>query len=118
LKLPNVSVGDALTFSDDFRQLRYSSEARRITLMATMNISLPDPLREFVERCVAEGGYHTVSEYFRELVRADQRRRAAGRIEGLMLEGVNSGPATPLTRQDIEAVKLCGLERIRRRKAG
>lgn len=37
--------------------------------MATMNISLPDPLREFVEDEVERRGYATVSEYMRDLVR-------------------------------------------------
>jgi antitoxin ParD1/3/4 len=84
--------------------------------MATMNISLPDPMREFVEQCVTEGGYSTVSEYFRELVRADQKRKAEERLEQLLLEGLNSGPSTPLTKQDIEAVKRRGLERLRRQR--
>ena len=35
----------------------------------TMNISLPEALRDFVEEAVAEGGYSSVSEYMRELVR-------------------------------------------------
>jgi len=37
--------------------------------MATMNISLPDPLREFVEDQVEEGGFASVSEFMRDLVR-------------------------------------------------
>lgn len=44
--------------------------------MPTMNISLPDPMKRFVEQQVATGSYSSVSEYVRELVRADQRRRA------------------------------------------
>ena len=59
--------------------------------MATMNISLPDPLREFVEKCVREGDYSTASEYFRELVRADQKRKAEERLEQLLVEGLNPG---------------------------
>ena len=36
--------------------------------MATMNISLPDPLKDYVEARVLEEGYATTSEYFRDLV--------------------------------------------------
>ena len=58
--------------------------------MATMNISLPDTLRRFVENRVAEGDFGTVSEYIRELVRADQKRRAQERLEELLVEGLES----------------------------
>jgi len=59
--------------------------------MTTMNISLPDAMRAFVEQKVASGGYSTASEYIRELVRADQKRAAQERLEALLLEGLNSG---------------------------
>ena len=84
--------------------------------MATMNISLPDPLRAFVEEQVSVGGYSTVSEYFRELVRADQKRKAGERLESLLLEGLNSGPAKPLTKTDLDEVKRVVRERIAKRK--
>ena len=44
--------------------------------MQTMNISLPDPMKQYVEEQVSAGGYSSASEYVRELVRADQKRRA------------------------------------------
>ncbi len=43
--------------------------------MATMNISLPDKLKSYVDNRVAKDGYGTASEYFRELIRQDQQRR-------------------------------------------
>ena len=42
--------------------------------MATMNISLPEPLKEYVDRKVSEAHYGTASEYVRELIRRDQDR--------------------------------------------
>ena len=39
--------------------------------MQTMNISLPDPLKDFVDHQIAEGRYSSVSEYIRELIRDD-----------------------------------------------
>jgi len=42
--------------------------------MSTMNISLPDSLKDFVDAQVAERGYGTSSEYVRELIRRDQDR--------------------------------------------
>lgn len=55
--------------------------------MGTMNISLPDSLREFVDRQVEQGSYGTSSEYVRELIRRDQERL---RLRALLLEGAES----------------------------
>ncbi len=84
--------------------------------MATMNISLPDPLREFVETSVRDGSYSTVSEYFRELVRADQKQKAEQRLEKLLLEGLHSSPAKLLTKADLDKVRKVVKQRIMERK--
>jgi len=55
--------------------------------MGTMNISLPDPLRDFVEERVAEGGYGTSSEYVRELIRRDKDRV---QLRSMLIEGARS----------------------------
>jgi antitoxin ParD1/3/4 len=59
--------------------------------MTTLNISLPESMRAFIEEQVATGGYSTASEYIRQLVREDQKRAAQERLEALLLEGINSG---------------------------
>jgi len=55
-----------------------------------MNISLPEDLKEYVERQTRRG-YSTPSEYVRELIREDQKRRATERLDALLLEGLDSG---------------------------
>jgi antitoxin ParD1/3/4 len=55
--------------------------------MSTMNISLPDSLKSFVDEQVANRGYGTSSEYLRELIRRDQDR---ARLRALLLEGATS----------------------------
>lgn len=62
--------------------------------MGTMNISLPESLKTFVEEQVAERGYGTTSEYVRELIRDDQDRR---RLRNLLLEGAASPPSEPVS---------------------
>jgi antitoxin ParD1/3/4 len=81
-----------------------------------MNISLPDPLRVFVEECVSQGGYSTISEYFRELVRAEQKRKAEEKLQTLLLEGVNSGPTKPLTKHEIDEIRRVVRQRALARK--
>lgn len=59
--------------------------------MDTMNIALPESMKQFVQERVTEGGYSSTSEYVRELIRSDQRRKAEERIDALLLEGLDSG---------------------------
>ena len=53
-------------------------------LMSTMNISLPDTLKSFVDQQVSTRGYGTSSEYVRELIRKDQDRL---QLRALLLAG-------------------------------
>ena len=55
--------------------------------MSTMNISLPQALKSFVDDQVSAGGYSTSSEYVRELIRKDQGRE---RLHSLLVEGAAS----------------------------
>lgn len=72
--------------------------------MTTMNISLPEEMKSFVETQVQQGGYSTVSEYLRELIRDAQKKRIAEeRLERLLLEGINSGPGIEVTPEYWEA---------------
>lgn len=84
--------------------------------MATMNISLPDALREYVETEVREGGYSTASEYFRQLLREDQKRRAQERLEALLLEGLES-PSATMTSDDWADLRRRVIERHERRSS-
>jgi antitoxin ParD1/3/4 len=59
--------------------------------MASLNISLPQSLKDYVEDQVKANGYSTPSEYVRELLRQDQQRRTEQRLEELLLQGLNSG---------------------------
>ena len=60
--------------------------------MSTMNISLPEAMKTFVDEQVSERGYSTSSEYVRELIRRDQDRM---QLRGLLLAGASSSPAAP-----------------------
>ncbi len=61
--------------------------------MSTMNISLPESLKQFVDTQIQERGYGSSSEYVRDLIRRDQVRQAERRLAALILEGLESGPA-------------------------
>lgn len=65
--------------------------------MQTMNISLPDPMKEYVEEQVSSGGYSSASEFVRELLRSDQKRRAKEALEQTLMAALQEGEAVEAT---------------------
>lgn len=61
--------------------------------MSTMNISLPDALKVFVDQQVNVRGYGTSSEYVRELIRKDQDIQ---RLREMLLDGASSAATAPV----------------------
>ena len=57
--------------------------------MSTMNVSLPDELKAYVDDQVGEGGYGSTSEYLRDLIRRDKYRQQLRRA---LLDGAASAP--------------------------
>lgn len=70
--------------------------------MSTMNISLPDSLKSFVDEQVSERGFGTSSEYVRELIRKDQDRQ---QLRGLLLAGAASAPGSPASSAYFESLR-------------
>ena len=85
--------------------------------MQSMNISLPDPLKQFVEGQISTGRYSSASEYVRELIRADEKQKAADQLEALLLEGLN-GAKGELTPADWSAIRKEALAKVEARKHG
>ncbi len=81
--------------------------------MDTMNIALPDTMKQYVHDQVAQGGYSSVSEYVRELIRTDQTQKARQALEVEILKGLNSGESSPMTDDDWQAIR----QEVRRRHA-
>ncbi len=67
--------------------------------MTSMNISLPESLKLFVEEQVSRSGYSTASEYLRELIREAQRREERKDLEAKLLAGLQS-PSSAMTADD------------------
>lgn len=79
--------------------------------MSTMNISLPDSLKAFVDEQVNQRGYGTSSEYVRELIRKDQDRV---QLRELLLAGAASAPGSPADASYFEGLRA----RVRTRRSG
>jgi len=82
--------------------------------METMNISLPEPLKRYVDAQIAAGRYSSASEYVRELIQEDEKRKAEEGLESLLLEGLQ-GEETELTSADWKDVRKEALARIQAR---
>jgi len=84
--------------------------------MPTMNVSLPEKMKEYVEEQSREEGYSTTSEYIRALIREDRKRRAQEKLEELLLEGLDSGEPEPWTEEDWKEIRMEVQERLRAQK--
>lgn len=84
--------------------------------MDTMNIALPENMKQFVRQQVAKGGYSSVSEYIRELIRTDEKENARAALESEILKGLQSGDSTPMTDQDWREIRGEVRKRHARRK--
>ncbi|KQT44972.1 type II toxin-antitoxin system ParD family antitoxin [Devosia sp. BK] len=71
--------------------------------MATMNVSLPGPMKDWVEAQAQTGRYANASDYVRDLIRKDQERSdKISTMQRYVDEGLASGAGT-LTREGIFA---------------
>ncbi|GGY76271.1 type II toxin-antitoxin system ParD family antitoxin [Marinobacter zhanjiangensis] len=60
--------------------------------MATMNVSLPEPMKDWVESQTRTGRYANTSDYVRDLIRKDQdRAEKIAHMQQLVSEGLDSG---------------------------
>ena len=76
--------------------------------MATMNVSLPDLLKQHVENRVASGEYASASDYVRDLIRKDEdAKRKAAEYRRLVEQGINSG----VTEKTFDQAWQAGIER-------
>jgi antitoxin ParD1/3/4 len=88
---------------------------KKENFMDSMNISLPEPLKQFVDGQIASGRYSSASEYVRELIRDDEKRKTQERLEALLLEGLQ-GEERELTRDDWARIRDQAIAQVQARK--
>ncbi|MHB8231199.1 MAG: type II toxin-antitoxin system ParD family antitoxin [Vulcanimicrobiaceae bacterium] len=87
--------------------------------MKTINVSVPEPLEEFVQQKVASGGYSSASEVVREGLRLlqqydDERLRT---LRAAIRKGMESGEGRLLDEISTDEIAQRGNERLRRAQA-
>ncbi len=88
------------------------NEERSFMPSATINIAVPENMKAEVEEVIAVDGYNNTSEFFRDMFRQYKQTRAQRKLEALLLEGLESGPVTPWTKEDLEAIRDRAFKRI------
>lgn len=81
----------------------------------TMNVSMPRALKAFIQERT-RGRFGNVSEYFRDLIRKDQQMAEQERLEKLLLEGLESGPAEDWTDEDWARIRTRVAARLGKKK--
>ena len=82
----------------------------------TMNISLTEGLKSFVDGRIKARGYSSTSEYVRELVRRDEELAKEERFRALIQEGLDS-PPDPRPWSELRESLLASSQMSKRRKA-
>ncbi|BAZ40739.1 putative addiction module antidote protein, CopG/Arc/MetJ family [Calothrix sp. NIES-4101] len=83
--------------------------------MTTLNISLPEAMRAFIDEEVAKGGYSTASEYIRDLIRQAQKKAEEKKLEAMLLEGLDSGESIEVTDEWWEQKRSQIMQRFQRK---
>ena len=74
-----------------------------MTQMATLNVSMPDAMREWIDAQIESGEYANASDYVRDLIRHDQRERDAIRLA--LIDGERSGKSSRSVKQIAQQAK-------------
>ncbi len=69
--------------------------------MATMNVSLPDPMKEWVESQIESGHYSNVSDYVRDLIRRDQEYQDKREI---LVKALIAGEKSGVSKRTIDDI--------------
>ena len=78
----------------------------KVIIMATMNISVPDPMKDWVQSQVNEGAYANTSDYVRDLIRQDQENRSKLKaLQNAITAGIESGASDKSFDQIINQVR-------------
>jgi antitoxin ParD1/3/4 len=75
------------------------------SMNTTIHLPLSDALSNFVNEQTVTQGYADPAEYIAALLSAEQKKKVQEKIDKLLLEGVNSGPAKPMTDAHWQALQ-------------
>ena len=84
--------------------------------MTKLTISLPGPLKAFVDEQVKNGNSESVNAYISAVLSAAQKQQAEEKLVALVQQAEASGRATPWSAQKMESIRQEGMKRLDREK--
>ncbi|OGT73098.1 MAG: addiction module antitoxin [Gammaproteobacteria bacterium RIFCSPLOWO2_02_FULL_56_15] len=69
--------------------------------MATMNVSIPDQMREWVESQIASGVYSNASDYIRDLIRRDQEYKDKREV---LIRALETGKKSGISNRAVDEI--------------
>ncbi len=82
--------------------------------MSTIDLTLPEPMKAYVEKQVAQNGFKNAADFIISLVETHQHRQLRAEVESLLLERID-GPFEEWTDQDVEDIRREGTALINQR---
>ncbi|MBC7820378.1 MAG: type II toxin-antitoxin system ParD family antitoxin [Planctomycetaceae bacterium] len=73
--------------------------------METISLELSGSLKQFADRRAEQGGFESLGEYVRELIRLDQRQTAQSLLEAELIQGVESGVSQEMTADEWDELR-------------
>lgn len=82
-----------------------------------MHVALPRPLKDWVDRQVAQGGYGTAGEYIREVLRRERAQQGLRRrIDSRLLDGIEDDAEAEMTLRDWDDIRKTARARAAKKK--
>ncbi len=85
-------------------------------MSSKFNISIPSPLKKWVDRQAADKGYPSADDFVLEVLRREQALEQREKIDAKLTAAINSGPSAPMTSKDWDHIRLVGRRRARERR--
>jgi len=80
--------------------------------MASLNVSMPEPMREYVDERTEKGNFGTPTEYIRSLIRQDQKEREQQLLEKKLLEALDDDRVEEVTAEFFERLRAFATEKV------
>jgi antitoxin ParD1/3/4 len=84
--------------------------------MDNINVTVPEPIRDWVEAQARAGGHATIADYVCHVLESEHRRLVRAEIDEQLHAGLDSGPATPMTSRDWARLRQEGRKRLTSRR--
>ncbi len=85
--------------------------------MTPLQVSIPEPLKAFIDELLERGEFQDAGEYVQILIDRDRRSRGEAALEPLLVDGLDSGPSQLVTEATWEEIEREGLTIIAARKS-